>query len=209
MTNTIEQDQQVRAHLVMLIGRASSAVPAGAPKGAQTARARDSQRPRAERAVDQRDLVQRDLGQRHVGQRIGQERHVGERNVGQRDVGQRDVGQRDVGATACGPTGSGATTASGTDAALTGDAAVPGDMLRSNPYLRQLLQYMYSCAMPPTTYDTFWIRTTGRSPARRATPLRLRVRMLVRQARASFRSAAPSASASTPTETSWGESGTL
>jgi len=38
---------------------------------------------------------------------------------------------------------------------LTGDAAVPGDALRSNPYLRQLLQYVYSCAMPPATYDTF------------------------------------------------------
>jgi hypothetical protein len=38
---------------------------------------------------------------------------------------------------------------------LTGDAAVPGDALRSNPYARQLLQYIYSCAMPATTYDTF------------------------------------------------------
>ena len=37
---------------------------------------------------------------------------------------------------------------------LTGDAAVPGDTLRSSPYTRQLLQYIYSCAMPPTTYDT-------------------------------------------------------
>jgi hypothetical protein len=33
---------------------------------------------------------------------------------------------------------------------LTGDAAAPGDLLRSNGYLRQLLQYMYSFAMPQT-----------------------------------------------------------
>ena len=37
---------------------------------------------------------------------------------------------------------------------LTGNAAVPGDTLRSSPYARQLLQYIYSCAMPATTYDT-------------------------------------------------------
>jgi Domain of unknown function (DUF5011)/HYR domain len=37
---------------------------------------------------------------------------------------------------------------------LTGDAAVPGNALRSSPYTRQLLQYIYQCAMPPTTYDT-------------------------------------------------------
>jgi hypothetical protein len=37
---------------------------------------------------------------------------------------------------------------------LTGPAAVPGNTLRSNPYARQLLQYIYSCAMPATTYDT-------------------------------------------------------
>jgi hypothetical protein len=41
------------------------------------------------------------------------------------------------------------------DNGLTGDAAAPGDALRSNPYARQLLQYIYSCAMPPATYDTF------------------------------------------------------
>ncbi len=37
---------------------------------------------------------------------------------------------------------------------LTGDAAVPGNTLRNSPYARQLLQYIYSCAMPATTYDT-------------------------------------------------------
>jgi hypothetical protein len=38
---------------------------------------------------------------------------------------------------------------------LTGPAAVPGDTLRKSPYLRELLQYIYSCAMPPGTYDTY------------------------------------------------------
>jgi hypothetical protein len=37
---------------------------------------------------------------------------------------------------------------------LSGDAAMPGDTLRGNAYARQLLQYVYSCAMPPATYDT-------------------------------------------------------
>jgi hypothetical protein len=37
---------------------------------------------------------------------------------------------------------------------LTGPAAVPGNILRSNAYARELLQYIYSCAMPATTYDT-------------------------------------------------------
>jgi hypothetical protein len=37
---------------------------------------------------------------------------------------------------------------------LTGDAAIPGNALRNSFYTRQLLQYMYSCAMPATTYDT-------------------------------------------------------
>lgn len=32
--------------------------------------------------------------------------------------------------------------------------AVPGDTLRSSPYMRELLQYIYSCAMPAGTYDT-------------------------------------------------------
>jgi hypothetical protein len=36
---------------------------------------------------------------------------------------------------------------------LTGDAAFLGNTLRSSPYARQLLQYIYACAMPPTTYD--------------------------------------------------------
>jgi hypothetical protein len=38
---------------------------------------------------------------------------------------------------------------------LTGDAALPGNALRSSPYARQLVQYLYACAMPATTYDTF------------------------------------------------------
>jgi hypothetical protein len=37
---------------------------------------------------------------------------------------------------------------------LTGDAAFPGNTLRNSPYARELLQYIYSCAMPPATYDT-------------------------------------------------------
>ena len=37
---------------------------------------------------------------------------------------------------------------------LSGDAAYLGNMLRSSSYARQLLQYIYSCAMPATTYDT-------------------------------------------------------
>src|SRR6185295_9265420 len=37
---------------------------------------------------------------------------------------------------------------------LPGDQRVPGDTLRNNGYLRQLLQYVYSCAFPPETYDT-------------------------------------------------------
>jgi HYR domain len=41
---------------------------------------------------------------------------------------------------------------------LTGDAAVPGNALRSNQYARQLMTYLYACAMPPATqgvsYDT-------------------------------------------------------
>jgi alpha-tubulin suppressor-like RCC1 family protein len=48
---------------------------------------------------------------------------------------------------------------------LTGSAAVPGDALRNSKYARQLLQYIYQCAMPgaldpitntpnPTSYDT-------------------------------------------------------
>jgi alpha-tubulin suppressor-like RCC1 family protein len=37
---------------------------------------------------------------------------------------------------------------------ITGTEAVPGQVLRSSPYARQLLQYIYSCAMPAATYDT-------------------------------------------------------
>ena len=37
---------------------------------------------------------------------------------------------------------------------LTGAAAIPGNTLRDSPYARQLLQYIYSCAMPARTYDT-------------------------------------------------------
>src|SRR4029079_9346538 len=37
---------------------------------------------------------------------------------------------------------------------LTGDAAIIGKTLRSSVYARQLLQYVYSCAMPATAYDT-------------------------------------------------------
>jgi hypothetical protein len=40
------------------------------------------------------------------------------------------------------------------EAGKTGAAAFPGDTLRSNPYLRILLQYMYQCAMPPTISPT-------------------------------------------------------
>jgi hypothetical protein len=36
----------------------------------------------------------------------------------------------------------------------TGAAALPGDELRSSGYARQLLQYIYSCAMPPVVRDT-------------------------------------------------------
>jgi hypothetical protein len=36
-----------------------------------------------------------------------------------------------------------------------GDAAIAGDILRTNGYARQLLQYIFMCAMPPTTYDSF------------------------------------------------------
>jgi hypothetical protein len=36
---------------------------------------------------------------------------------------------------------------------LTGQAAIPGNLLRGNAYLRQLLQYIYTCAMPGTKYD--------------------------------------------------------
>jgi hypothetical protein len=38
---------------------------------------------------------------------------------------------------------------------LTGVAAIPGETLRTSPYTRELLQYIYSCAMPAGTYDTF------------------------------------------------------
>jgi hypothetical protein len=36
---------------------------------------------------------------------------------------------------------------------LTGTAAIPGDTLRNSSYARQLLQYLYACAMPGPTYD--------------------------------------------------------
>jgi hypothetical protein len=36
---------------------------------------------------------------------------------------------------------------------LTGTAAIPGDTLRNSSYARQLLQYIYACAMPGPTYD--------------------------------------------------------
>ena len=37
---------------------------------------------------------------------------------------------------------------------LTGNAAIPGNALRSSAYARELLQYIYSCAMPPNIVDT-------------------------------------------------------
>ncbi|HVU52271.1 MAG TPA: HYR domain-containing protein [Polyangia bacterium] len=37
---------------------------------------------------------------------------------------------------------------------LSGDAALPGNMLRNNAYARQALQYIYECAMPAPTYDS-------------------------------------------------------
>jgi hypothetical protein len=37
---------------------------------------------------------------------------------------------------------------------LTGPDAVPGNTLRGSRYARDLLQYLYACAMPLTTYDT-------------------------------------------------------
>ena len=37
---------------------------------------------------------------------------------------------------------------------LTGPAAIPGDTLRSSPYARQLLHYIYECAMPGPTLDS-------------------------------------------------------
>jgi hypothetical protein len=36
---------------------------------------------------------------------------------------------------------------------LTGTAAIPGDTLRNSSYARQLLQYIYACAMPSPTTD--------------------------------------------------------
>ena len=37
---------------------------------------------------------------------------------------------------------------------LPGQAGTPADTLRRSPYARQLLQYIYQCAMPAATYDT-------------------------------------------------------
>ncbi len=37
---------------------------------------------------------------------------------------------------------------------LAGNAAIPGNTLRSSAYARELLQYIYSCAMPPAIVDT-------------------------------------------------------
>jgi hypothetical protein len=47
---------------------------------------------------------------------------------------------------------------------LTGDAAIPGNALRTNVYARQLLQYIYSCAMPAGTGGMPGIRDTTLDP---------------------------------------------
>ena len=85
---------------------------------------------------------------------------------------------------------------------LTGTDAVRGDTLRNSPYARQLLQYIYSCAMPKTTYDTTLDpNEDAPSCARRIRTATSAIRAWTKSASSPSRAAAPTAAASPSTPT--------